>query len=126
MSIKDARGSRAAKAKGRQFENDIKDVYLRHGFKHVERKRLGGHHDMGDLTGIPNLTVECKNQRSLALSEWIDQTISEADNAGTTYFVMHHKRRNYDAMNSYVTIPMWMWMRYAQLLKSEFEREPGS
>lgn len=125
MTIRDAKGSRAAKAKGRQFENDVKDVYLRHGFKHVERRRLTGHHDMGDITGIPNLTVECKNHSKMALSDWIDQTIDEANAAGTENFVLHHKRRGHDAMNSYVSMPMWMWIRYAQLLKSVFEKDPS-
>lgn len=68
------------KAKGRQYENDVSQWFNQLGFK-TERRRLQGVEDRGDLTGLDNLIVECKNEQgwSNALT-WIKEANVEAVN----------------------------------------------
>lgn len=76
--------SNPAKQKGTSFETAIKRYLNNKGFKKAERTSLKGGEDTGDINGIQNtkterkLAIQCKNQRKLSLSGWLDDTVSQA------------------------------------------------
>lgn len=83
----------------------------------IERKRLTGSQDQGDITGIPGVTIEVKNHKKMALSEWVDQAEAEATNAGNPVGVVWHKRpRKTDPMDWYVTMTGAQWVDILRVL----------
>lgn len=69
------------KAKGTSFETVILK-YLRPTFRRVYRPATKGTYDTGDINGISNgsyqVIFQCKNQRTFKLSEWLNDTVSQA------------------------------------------------
>lgn len=55
--------------------------YLRRFWSTVERRALSGVNDKGDISGIPNVVVEVKNQKSYKIHEWLKETEIERVNA---------------------------------------------
>lgn len=53
-----------------------------------------GAKDQGDIliSREADFTVEVKNHRTMDLAEWVDQSITERDNAKTDFGVVMHKR----------------------------------
>ncbi len=77
-----------AKQKGTSFETAIKRYLNAKGFKKAERTSLKGGDDTGDINGIQRsttgrqLAIQCKNQRKLSLSGWLDDTVEQASKLG--------------------------------------------
>lgn len=67
------------KVKGREYENAVSRWFNERGFR-TERRRLQGVEDRGDLTGTPNLVVECKNEQGWNALRWIKEAKLEAAN----------------------------------------------
>lgn len=83
----------ANKAKGTRAESAVV-AYLRdRGFIHAERRALNGAKDLGDVTGIPNVVIEVKNQNRHSFSEWLDEAEVERENAGADVGAAWVKRR---------------------------------
>jgi ribosome modulation factor len=74
------------KAKGTSFETVILR-YIKRVFVNAYRPALQGNHDTGDINGIRgpsrDAIVQCKNQRTFKLSEWLNATVDQADNGAT-------------------------------------------
>lgn len=72
----------ASKAKGTRWESAI--VFFLHlaGWSQAERRTLNGAKDKGDISGIPGVVIEAKNQNRLSLAEWVDEAEREAGAAG--------------------------------------------
>lgn len=108
-----------SKQKGRDGENAVVAT-LRAAFPHlrfIERKRLTGAQDQGDITGIPGVTVEVKNAKTMALASWVDQTKAETANAGTAWGVCWHKRKGKtDPLDWYVTMDGATWVSILETL----------
>lgn len=95
------------RAKGTLFETAVANFLREHGFPYVERRALNGAYDKGDLTGLGPIVVECKNHKTLALSEWVQETEQERANADAEYGVLVVKRRGiWDAGQSYALMPL--------------------
>lgn len=78
MTTQQARNKR----KGSGFELDCVVFFRGEGFK-VERLRLAGKHDEGDLAiedehGV--IVVECKNEQSFKPAQWLAEALVERDN----------------------------------------------
>jgi hypothetical protein len=67
--------------------------YLLQWFPGIHRLAPAGDADCGDLGGVPDLTIQVKVRRELALAEWVDQSAAQAARAGTAAYVVVHKRR---------------------------------
>lgn len=78
--------------KGTAFETAVVRFLQEHGFKYAERRALHGDADRGDITGTPGLVWECKNHKTLKVSEWIRETEQERVNAGADYGFLIVKR----------------------------------
>jgi hypothetical protein len=59
---------------GTSWEVTVRD-YLRfaHGFRTVERLPLAGRRDIGDLGGLPDFLIGCKNEKTMRLSTYMDE-----------------------------------------------------
>jgi len=72
------------KAKGTAFETLIKDYLISKNFTEARRAVLAGENDTGDIHGIQhettlrNVCLQCKNQKKLDLSGWLNVTIEQA------------------------------------------------
>ena len=102
------------KVKGSNYEREIVN-YLREHFANVDRTRAGWSDDRGDIHGIEGFTWECKNQKAMALSQWVAELHEECRNAGTDLgAVVHKKRGTTNPAEQYATLPLGMLV---QLLK---------
>ncbi|GIG57379.1 hypothetical protein Lfu02_17510 [Longispora fulva] len=71
---------RYSKTKGRDAENAVVDYLRAQGFANVERRRLAGANDRGDLTGLPGVVVEVKAEKSYKVKEWLREAETERAN----------------------------------------------
>ena len=71
-----------AKAKGRDTENRFV-TYARTvwGLTHIERRRLAGVNDMGDIAGWPGVCVEIKSGARVDIARWLAELICEQSNS---------------------------------------------
>jgi hypothetical protein len=93
-----------SKAKGTRWETAIVE-YLREVAPHVERRALNGAHDKGDITGIPGVVIEAKNQERHSLAEWVDEAVAEGDNANADVAVAWiHRRGKASPADGYVVM----------------------
>jgi hypothetical protein len=83
----------AAKQKGTRFETAVVDWLKAAGFPWVERRALNGSRDRGDISGIPGVVLELKNQQRITLAEWVDEAQHEANNAGAPIWAVIAKRK---------------------------------
>ena len=74
-----------SKAKGTIAESALVKYLLLQGFPGAERRALTGNNDQGDITGIPGLVMEVKNQRTYHIPAWLDETEIETANAKADY-----------------------------------------
>lgn len=105
----------AAKQKGTAWESKI--VFFLHlaGWPHVERRALNGAKDKGDISGIPGVVIEAKNQNRISLAEWVDEAESEGENADAgVRVVWMHRKGKASAAEGYVVMT---GLQFASLLK---------
>jgi hypothetical protein len=96
-------GGSAPKRKGSQFERDVVRYLQEHGFPDAERAYGAGRpEDVGDIAGVPGVTVECKATKSIDLAGFVDEAERERLNARQPYGVAVVKRRGRSAADSYV------------------------
>lgn len=100
------------KDKGTKWETAVVN-YLREelGFyapdiaARILRQPLTGATDLGDIAGIPDFTISCKNHKTTRLSEWIDEVTLQATNGRRTFPVVWHHRPGYShPKDAYVTM----------------------
>lgn len=90
-----------SKQKGTTFETAV-TKYMKSYFPNVERRALQGAHDTGDIAGITihgkPVVVECKNTKTLNISEHMKEAIREAQNAHAAFpvLVQHAPRIGFD------------------------------
>lgn len=74
-----------AKAKGRMVENEYVGIVADYIGLKVERRRLAGTNDKGDIAGFADLCVEVKSGGGkLLIPEWLRQLETERINAGAS------------------------------------------
>jgi Holliday junction resolvase len=76
-----------AKQKGTLAESAVVD-YLKQFWPAVERRVLSGKNDKGDITGISNIAIEIKNQKSYKIHEWLKETQVEKINAEADFGIL--------------------------------------
>lgn len=107
-----SRTRRSAKDAGTRFETLVAG-YLRSalGDDRIERRRLAGAHDRGDLAGVRlrgrEVVVECKDCTQQRMPEWLREAEAERGNADAAYGVVVSKRRGVgDPAGQYVTMTL--------------------
>jgi hypothetical protein len=93
-----------SKIKGTYMETRAVNHLIARGFKYAERRALQGTNDRGDVSGIPGVVIEVKNQKQMDLAGWIDETLAEQKNAGASVAFCVFPRRNRSIGQAYVVM----------------------
>ena len=86
--------------KGSAWETEVAR-YLKEEFPLVERRVKNGRLDRGDITGIPNVVIECKAERTIALPEYLDELEVEQDNDSASFGFVFVKNRRHGVGDGY-------------------------
>lgn len=93
------------KAKGTKWETAIVAYLQHHGFPHAERRSLNGANDKGDINASPGLVIEAKDQARHSFAEWVDEAVTEGENADAdTAVVWAHRRGKASPGDGYVVM----------------------
>jgi hypothetical protein len=107
-------GGSGAKRKGSAFERDVVHYLQEHGFVDAERAYGAGRpEDIGDIVGVPGITVECKAVRQIDLAGFVDEAERERVNAKQPFGVAVVKRRGKATSAAYVVVSL---EAFAQLM----------
>ena len=102
--------SHPSKAKGSTFESHCRDFFMAFFGWRIERMPAGSSIDRGDLVGLPDVAVECKNAARLELAAWVDETVREARNANCRWPLLVVKRRGKgSAGDAYAVMKLSDW-----------------
>jgi hypothetical protein len=93
------------KAKGTRWETDVVRFLAGLGLS-THRNAQHGSNDIGDIGGLELFAIECKDHRTHALAEWLDQAVREAANAGKPYGVVVFKRARKPVGDAYVLMDL--------------------
>jgi hypothetical protein len=95
----------ASKAKGTAWETKIVNFLKDFGAPSIERRALKGAQDRGDIAGIPQVVIEAKNAKTMALAAWVDEAEAERVNDRADIGVVwHHRRGKALPEDGYVTM----------------------
>lgn len=103
--------------KGREAENFAVRFLSENGWPHVERKRLRGAKDQGDLTGTPGLMWEVKylgKSVSARMAAWMKQVDVQTVNARADYGILIVKPPGVGGRNAG---KFWAVMRWEEFLR---------
>ena len=95
-----------SKEVGTQFESDVVRFLRANGFPQAERRALHGTADLGDITGIPGVAIECKGGKAAETASdgqvlaWLGETETERRNAGSDVGVLVVKRKGVGSANA--------------------------
>jgi len=95
-----------SKRKGTAWERAVVDYVGFHLEKPVERRALEGVLDRGDVAGVIDWTIECKDHNSSLWGPWMDETERERTNAGTTFGLLVVKRRLKNVEKAFAVLPL--------------------
>lgn len=97
------------------------------GFPLARRTGAGWTQDRGDIEGVPDLTVEVKNEQRIDLPGYIRELEAEMMNRDTQLGVVIVKRRgSTDPDDWYAVLPGWLWLRMAQILYGTVPTDEGA
>jgi hypothetical protein len=82
-----------SKAKGTAAESAVVSYLRMTGFPYAERLALQGSRDRGDVTGVPGIVFEVKNEVVYTLSSWLAEARTEGDNAQADFAMVIAKPR---------------------------------
>lgn len=102
--------------RGARYERAVADLWQAAGFLWGDRKPRRGARDQGDITGIEDWTLECKDWEKIDLAGFVDEAAIEAANAGTRWFAAVIKRRRKNVRESYVVMPLWLFINLVKQL----------
>mgnify|MGYP004453944351 FL=1 len=109
MTIRNAAGSRAIKAKGRDAENLVVEFLKDQGLRAACRVRGMGIRDRGDIGGIPGWMIEVKNEAKRSDSLYMAEVERQVENSQEPFGCCIIKRRGTrDVGEWYAEMPVWM------------------
>ena len=93
------------KVRGTNHETATVKYLNENGFS-CERRALAGNLDKGDIVGIPNVVVECKDAQRHEMAAWLDETETERVNANAQFGILVVKRRGKGIAEAYAVTPL--------------------
>lgn len=94
-----------SKNRGTAWETRVVKYLQDCGWSQVERRTLSGIHDRGDILGLDDWVVECKDAANIRLPEWWRETLTERDNDGAAQGALWIHRRGFSSpADAYVVI----------------------
>jgi len=107
----------ANKAKGSQWERDVAAYLRENGFPMADRRYGAGvREDKGDLVGVPRFALECKNQASINLAQFLEEALIEAKHAKAQFGAAIIKRRRKATKDAYVVMSL---EQFAELIREQ-------
>lgn len=95
------------KIRGSAFERAVVQVLRDNGHIYAERAYGAGRpDDVGDISGLPGLVLECKDHGKLDFPGWLREAEVERQNARADYGVVVAKRRGKGAGEAYVVMTL--------------------
>ena len=94
------------KKKGSEWERAVSRLFREEGFPDSERMVQKGMLDMGDITGVPGLTVEAKSTKEFNPSIALDEAKKEQLNRETRWAVAILKRANRNRHSAYAVMKL--------------------
>jgi Holliday junction resolvase len=99
------------KAKGDQFERDVRDYLLDRGIA-TERIPAGARKDRSDLwLPPPGAVIQCKNRKTIELAGWVDEMEKQRANTGRPLGFVAIKRRGKAVDGAYLVTTLELGWR---------------
>ena len=86
--------------RGADWEQKVAD-YLKEVFPRAERRVKNGRYDRGDITGIPNVVIECKAERVIDIPGYLGELELEMENDGAAFGFVFIKNRRHGTEDGY-------------------------
>ncbi len=93
-----------SKDRGTRWESAVVDFANEHGFPQIERRALRGVNDCGDLTGLPDWVLECKDEQRIELGTYMNEVKNEVQNDGAFFGAALVKRRQRPVGEGYAVL----------------------
>jgi hypothetical protein len=102
-----------AKAKGRATEQALCDhLHDEWSCLYVERRRLAGALDRGDIAGLPGVTIEVKSGGRVDIAGWLAELEAEMGNDDTDFgFVAVRPKGHPDPRDWWAVMPLQIALR---------------
>ena len=84
----------------------------------AERRALNGSQDRGDIGGVTEWTLECKNRKALDLASAVDEAATEGANARTPFFAAIVKRPRKNVREAYAVMPLYEFVALVNLVNN--------
>ena len=107
------------RAKGTAAETAVVKFLRENGFPDADRSPLRGKLDTGDVTGVRNVVIEIKNQKTYSIPAWLRELEVEIANAKVDYGFVVAKPNGIGASRVgdwWAILPLW---RVVALLKKD-------
>lgn len=91
-----------SRAKGTAMETRVVEYLRTKGFPYAERRALSGSQDKGDVSGVPGVVIEVKNEKQVDLARYQDETLKEQENAKAQVGFAVFPRRSHHIGKAYV------------------------
>ena len=89
--------------RGADWEQKVAD-YLKEAFPLAERRVKNGRYDRGDTSGVPNVCIEAKAERSIDLPGYLDELEVEQANADARFGFVFVKNRRHGIGDGYAVL----------------------
>ena len=105
--------SSANKRSGTRFESEVVAYINEHKPYQVERRAQHGALDRGDIIGVPDFAIECKNVKdwSKKLGSFVREAETEAENANVPFGAVVVKRRGDSVDRAYVVMSLEQFVK---------------
>ena len=89
--------------RGADWEQKVAD-YLKEAFPLAERRVKNGRYDRGDTSGVPNVCIEAKAERTIDLPGYLDELEVEQANADARFGFVFVKNRRHGVGAGYAVL----------------------
>lgn len=115
--------SKSAKAKGGRYENFLIEV-LRSQLDEKAQRTYGSGSglDKNDVV-LPqfDIEIEAKNQKTLKILDWMEQTQSQENKSGRTSVMVFRNPRKAEFVESFVVMDLYDWIELVKKQKDQVE-----
>lgn len=116
------------KDKGTRAETAVVRLAREMDYPYAERRALTGGKDRGDITGIPGVVIQVKDQVEKRVHSWQVATLEQAMNDGsnTCILVVKAERKNVRKWDAYIPVYQFLYesREMANAMAGTFEELP--
>lgn len=112
-----------ARQKGTQYENHVRDTYLRGIWPDVERSPLMGTYDWGDFINTSGWCIEARNRARWDIPGWIrgiyGRFRTRKAALQTPWCIVFKADKRSDLKEDYVVAPAWLFFELVRQAKEK-------